>query len=431
MNAELTVAELWARMSPASRDLSCRAARVAEALGQPVFLVGGSVRDLLLGSDPTDLDLVTEGDAQALAEALALDLGGAARQPSQFLTALVELPDGRRVDVATARQETYPEPAKLPVVEPASIAADLRRRDFSINAMALRLGEARADELVDPHGGCADLAAGVVRVLHDLSFIDDPTRLIRAARFATRLGFVLEPHTRALVAEAARASVLDRVSGTRVRDEVVKLLGEPNPGAVLVCLADLGIERQVFPGLRLGGVLHRWLAEAPVALAALRCARVGEPAKCARTWPYLLAVLALRGDAPALVERLDLDGEAAGIVLSAHEAVGAPLPRILARHRSVSPVCLDRALSGADLARLLVYWLRSGPSGRRRTERYVASVQLGSADLDGHDLQAAGVSPGPAIGVGLQAARDAKLSGLAFDEQLQAALSAVAAWRRP
>ena len=430
MNADLTAADLWARMSPASRGLCLRVAETAEGLGQAAYLVGGSVRDLLLGARQIDLDFAVEGDAPELAREIGRRLGGSVEGPSRFMTAAIELPDGRRVDVARARQETYPEPTKLPVVEPADIQADLRRRDFSINALALRLTASGVGELVDPWGGRADLAAGVIRVLHDRSFSDDPTRLIRAARFCARLGFVLEPATRRLVGRAAHEALLGRVTGARVREEVVKLLGEPCPAAVVQWLAGIGAHRQAFPGLHTDRRLFVWLGQARVALAALGIGRAG--ARPARRWPYLLGVLGLWGEAQALAARLDLDGEAADIVTEMTDAASAGVPPEIVCHRGAPTVALDEALEGCTLARLLAYWLRSGPEGKRRIERYVHDLRLQTADVNGHDLRRRGVPSGPAVGVGLRAARRAKLSGRGnTQEQIRAALAAVDEWRRP
>ncbi|MBM3473217.1 MAG: CCA tRNA nucleotidyltransferase [Armatimonadetes bacterium] len=427
MNADVTAEDLWGRMSPASRSLCRRVAETAEGLGLPLYLVGGSVRDLLLGAGEFDLDFAVEGDGPALAREVARRLGGWVEGPSQFLTAAVVLPDGRRLDVATTRQETYPEPTKLPVVQRADVRADLRRRDFSVNALALSLTLSGVGELIDPCGGRADLAGRVIRVLHDRSFSDDPTRLIRAARFCTRLGFAMEPATRRLASEAAKEALLERVTGARVREEVAKLLGEPDPGAVLEWLARIGALQQVLPGLRPDQRLFVWLGRAGRGLAALR---TGRPPL--RRWPHLLGVLGLWGDAQALVARLDLDGEAAEIVSETARGASAGVPPEVGSHRGVPAVALDEALEGCSPARLLVCWLGSGPLGKRRLERYAHDLGPQTSDVNGHDLQRASVAPGPAVGVGLRAARRAKLSrGSGAEEQTQAALAAVDEWRRP
>ena len=190
--------------------------RVRSLDGDPVYLVGGAVRDLLLERNRADIDLVIEGDAAALAGRL----GAEVISHERFGTAKVKL-DGHEVDIASARSESYAHPGALPAVEPkAKLADDLKRRDFTINAMAIPLqGEPR---LIDPHRGQADLAAGLLRVLHDGSFIDDPTRAIRAARYAARFGFTLEQRT----AELFGDTDLGTVSADRREAELLRLAGE-------------------------------------------------------------------------------------------------------------------------------------------------------------------------------------------------------------
>src|SRR3954468_1208070 len=173
----------------------------------PAFLVGGAVRDLVRGADAVDLDIAVEGSARSVARALAGRLSGRAVQHERFGTATVEAGD-LSFDVAGTRRESYERPGALPTVEPASLAEDLGRRDFTINAMAVGLTGDDLGHLYDPCGGLADMDAGLIRVLHDRSFLDDPTRLLRAVRYAVRLGFSLDPETERLAREAAAADAL-------------------------------------------------------------------------------------------------------------------------------------------------------------------------------------------------------------------------------
>src|SRR5437763_10234033 len=184
---------------------------------EPAFLVGGAVRDLLLGRGTVDLDVAIEGDARAVARELAGRLGGEAKEHDRFGTATVRAGD-LTVDLATTRRETYAEPGALPEVEPARLGEDLARRDFTINAMAASLGAAALGELVDPHGGREDLEAGVIRVLHPGSFTDDPTRLLRAVRYEARFGFRMDPETERFARAAIAAGTPSTVSGARIRD---------------------------------------------------------------------------------------------------------------------------------------------------------------------------------------------------------------------
>src|SRR4051794_25474011 len=214
---------------------------VRERLGRPaavtalegeeaVYVVGGAVRDVLLGRTPHELDFVVEGDAVAVARRAAERLGGRVTVHERFGTATVQASDAT-FDLAGARRERYERPGALPDVElGASLAEDLARRDFTVNAIALHLADG---ELIYRDGAREDLEAGVLRVLHDGSFRDDPTRLLRLARYAARLAFSGEPRTDQLAAEAVAGGALDTVTGSRLGAELRLLLGEPQPAAML------------------------------------------------------------------------------------------------------------------------------------------------------------------------------------------------------
>jgi tRNA nucleotidyltransferase (CCA-adding enzyme) len=344
---------------------------VSEVAAEPVYLVGGAVRDLLLGRGRADVDLVVEGDAAALAERL----GGGTVSHERFATAKMRL-DGHEVDIATARAESYPHPGALPEVEPAtSIEADLARRDFTINAMAIPLRE--EPRLIDPHGGEDDLAAGLLRVLHPRSFEDDPTRAIRAARYAARFGFELEPQTEV----ALRQADLGAVSADRREAELLRLAAEEEAPRGFALLAEWGLVE-----LREGGV----------ALAA-RAAELLETAP----WSEVAA-----RDRTVLRAAL-------GPVAGEQELAGANPPRpsdavaLAARHDPVELV-LGRTL-GAE-------WL----------DRYLTEWREVALEIDGTDLIAAGISPGPPLGRGLQAALRRKLDGelSGREQELAAALEA-------
>jgi tRNA nucleotidyltransferase (CCA-adding enzyme) len=187
--------------------------------GDGVYLVGGTVRDILLGRPGFDVDIAVEGDAISFARGL----GGEVTEHGRFGTAVVRFGDGRHWDVVTARRETYPAPAVLPDVEAGTIEDDLARRDFTVNAMAASLGE-DFGRVVDPHAGRADLEARAIRVLHPASFVDDPTRIFRAIRYESRLGFRMDPETERLAREGMAGVAL--LSDARFREEVVALLSE-------------------------------------------------------------------------------------------------------------------------------------------------------------------------------------------------------------
>jgi len=344
--------------------------REAAEPGQ-VFLVGGAVRDLLLGRDRADVDLVVIGDAAAL----AAELGAESIEHERFATAKVEL-NGHEVDIATAREEVYRRPGALPEVRPApTIEADLKRRDFTVNAMAIPLRGELA--LIDPHGGRADLESGLLRVLHPRSFVDDPTRALRAARYAARFGFGLEPETGRLIL----ATDLDTVSADRRRAELLRLAAEPE--------ASSGFER-----------LAEWeLVELrPQGIALAR--RVDE----------LLALPPWQGVAPR--DEALLAAALGPVAAEEHLASARPrkpsLAVELAQRCAPIELLLARALGAEWLDRYLGEW------------RHVA------LEIDGDDLIAAGVPQGKAIGRGLEQALARKLDGeiSGRERELEVALEA-------
>jgi len=339
--------------------------------GKPVYLVGGAVRDLLLGRERTDIDLVVEGDAAALAARLGVE----AVEHERFATAKAHL-DGHELDIATARAESYPHPGALPEVEPtAGIAADLARRDFTINAMAIPLR--RDPELIDPHRGRQDLEAGLLRVLHARSFDDDPTRALRAARYAARFDLDLEPET----AELLRQADLDTVSADRRDAELLRLAGETDAVRGFALLGEWGLIEPRAGGVELAGRVAGLLSESPWMEAAPRDRAI------------LAAVIGPGGEAEAL---------SAARPVQPSEAVR------LARPAGPVELVLARAM-GAE-------WL----------DRYILEWRGVTLEIDGRDLIAAGVPEGPAVGRGLDAALRRKLDGeLAGREQeLAAALEA-------
>jgi tRNA nucleotidyltransferase (CCA-adding enzyme) len=345
------------------------AVRVAAA--EPVYLVGGAVRDLLLERGRADVDLVVEGDAAALAERLGADVVSHER----FATAKVSL-DGHEVDPATARSESYPRPGALPEVEPATdLAADLARRDFTINAMAIPLSGEPA--LIDPHGGRDDLAAGLLRVLHSRSFEDDPTRAIRAARYAARFDFALEPETEA----ALRKTDLGAVSADRREAELLRLAAEDKAPRGFSLLSDWELVELRPSGTELATRVAALLAAPP--------------------WRDVTA-----SDRSLLAAAM---GPLAGEQQLAEASPQRPSEAVaLAARCDPVELVLARAL-GAE-------WL----------DRYLNEWRGVALEIGGADLIAAGVSPGPALGRGLQAALRRKLDGEVEgrEQELAAALEA-------
>lgn len=370
-------------------------------LDVPVSLVGGVVRDALLGIDHVqDIDLVVEGDALDLATRLGRLLSARVVTHGRFGTAVVELPHAAWIDVVTARKEVYPHPGALPEVSPGTLDDDLARRDFSINAMAYWLSGPRAGALVDPLGGRDDLDARLVRILHRASFVDDPTRVIRAVRYAARLGFALDGQTQ----EAARAAAptLDPTSA-RVGDELRRLFTESAEvtASAVAQLAALGV-----PWLTGGSdELARRFTAIDDALG--RPGAVSIPA-----WPLRIGI-AVNGPA---VDALAIDGWARGL---AAETSGAPAltERLSAAPRaSARDLVLRRARPGAVVVALA--------DGAEQVAEWWRATRTLKPAITGEDLVAAGVSPGPQIGAALAAVRAALLDGdVANDRAAQLALA--------
>jgi tRNA nucleotidyltransferase (CCA-adding enzyme) len=346
--------------------------RIRAASGAtPAYLVGGAVRDLLLGrTDRSDIDVVVEGEVDPIAAAL----GGEARSYERFGTATVQA-DELIADLATARAESYSHPGALPEVRPANLADDLARRDFTINAMAVPLsGE---PQLIDPHGGRADLDAGILRVLHERSFVDDPTRALRAARYAARFGFAVDPETERLLRDAD----LSTVSADRVEAELRKLAAEPAARRGLELLDSWGL--LALPEDRAG------LIEAVLAV-------MNSPGWEGVADPRDAVLAAARGEL----------GEAERLARAQPERPSEAVD--LARGRDGVELVLARALDGA--------WL----------DRYVTEWRHVGLEISGEDLRAAGVSEGPALGRGLKVALGRKLDGeiAGREAELAAALEA-------
>ncbi len=381
----------------ARRVILARVGALAAAKSLPLYLVGGFVRDLLLGLTPDDFDFVVEGPAPVLARAVARELGGEVTVHPPFGTATWLGTDGEAIDFASARTEAYPQPAALPVVQaPATIAADLSRRDFSINAMALRVDGEHLGELLDPHGGQADIQAGVVRVLHVRSFQDDPTRLFRAVRYEQRLALQIAPQTLELISGAREA--LAALTGDRLRHEFELIFREPNVVSMLARLQALEILRHVHPALS----WDETATERAKSLPQLPHADRGPAAPLEPDVVYLTLLLAEAApdDAEAALAHLNV-GRLVG------EAVRSALSLRIEGDRPSQVVSCLEGLSESALAAAFVLQ----PAWRSLIAQYLAHWRYVRATLTGDDLIARGLQPGPDFKRILWELRAARLDG--------------------
>jgi len=374
------------------------AGEISAARGQRVYLVGGSVRDLLLKRPHLDIDLVVEGDALSLARQLAKGRDGKLVTHPRFGTATFSQ-GAFSLDLVTARSETYAEPAALPIVKPGNIQDDLFRRDFSINAMAASLDPARFGDLVDPYGGKSDLDRHLVRVLHQRSFKDDPTRVWRAIRYEQRLGFRLEFDTTILLRRDS--AIMGRVSGDRLRHELERILEEGYPEKVFYRAERLGVLRWLYPALEGNG----WLGE------HFDMAREASGSSKPDIKLYL-ALLVWRLDIDTLkafMERLKFGGETARVLrdipglrrallgLISPELTPSGVYYTLEHHR---PETIRAAALVMDAALV-----------KQRLELYLSTLRFVEPSLSGDDLKKIGIPQGKKMGALLKTLKEAKLNG--------------------
>lgn len=394
----LLTSELEKHLPEGLLSLLRTAGDLAWSRGWNLYLVGGAVRDLFLARPNLDLDLVLEGDAIALARKLAEIGSGEVVAHPRFGTAKFRQ-QRISLDLATARSESYPKPGALPVVSPGTIGEDLSRRDFSINAMAIHLDPIHFGVLLDPYGGRDDLERGLIRVLHEKSFCDDPTRILRALRYEQRLGFHLEPNTERLMRR--EVATMDEVSGERLWHELELILEEECPEKVLSRADELGVLQKLHPSLRGNGWVRDRFEQARKASAGAK--------PSAALYLALLAYCLSQEESEDLLARLRIRGEIARVM-----------------HQTIKLKQVISALARPRLARSAIYHLveRYSPESilatalasdsrlvQQRLELYLTELRRVKPALSGDDLQAMGISPGRKLGQVLRALHDARLDG--------------------
>lgn len=377
-----------------------------------VYLVGGAVRDLMLGFAQFDFDLVYEGQAADLAGVLAARLGGEVTVHERFGTATFRGGPDLVVDIAAARTETYSAPGALPEVTPSNLAEDLGRRDFTVNAMAVALWADRFGELIEYDGAKSDLLARVLRVTHDRSFIDDPTRLLRLLRYGARLGFTAEPHTEELARQAVDAGAMSTVSGPRIADELMDLLAERSALVALESMNALGLDRALD---------ERFEADEYVASRALLNLPEGV------SQDLLLMAVCCRAMTPEQLadwlDRMGLESHQRAIVADAALRHGEVFDGLSADDEAST---IDAALRRFKPETVVLAYAVPG-ADRELAERARAWLDVRNHDylmISGADLRRAGVPEGPAIGRALAATMALAIDGEATgrDEQLRRAI---------
>ena len=368
--------------------------RVAGELNCRVFIVGGFVRDLIMGGKDFDLDITAEIDGIALAERLNRDFNGRFSQHKRFGTASIVLPDKSKLDVATSRKEIYETPASLPRVFPGTIRDDLARRDFSINAIAVDVSPDGFGEVVDFFQGRQDIRCGLIRVLHDLSFIDDPTRMLRAVRFEQRFGFKIEGRSLSLLHQACGQKMLEQVHSHRLRDEFILILKEPQALKCLKRMKELcgfdfirqgfHLTEAQFSRLEKVGQVYHWYQE--------NCAHKHK----VELWLLYLMVI-LEG---LEIERLKITLKEFAFhkrecdkVISFKMDIPKVIPHL---ETAASPSHIYKILFPLSYEAVLLILLKAdNPALRSKVKDYLQHYSRGQIHLKGEDLKGLGIVPGP------------------------------------
>jgi tRNA nucleotidyltransferase (CCA-adding enzyme) len=373
----------------------------AASLGFPCYVVGGFVRDLLLRRPVKDLDVIVEGNAIKLGRLLVKKFGGKLTPHDKFHTAIWHLPNSTDfVDLITARAETYDKPGALPTVTPSTIEDDLRRRDFTINAMAIRLDGDYSGELLDPLNGQKDLEQGTIRVLHPRSFVDDPTRILRAARYEGRYSFNVDIAASGLVNPEALL-VLSGLSGERIRHEFDLIFDEENPSQTILRVANLGLLKAIHPSLPPFNPRYADLLEMDLNLEI--------PAD-QRTMGYMLWLMdESEQNVISISRRLDFNTELTHAVWGAAQLKWS-LPFLADSKPSIWTYALEKL---PPLSVYAVYLV----SRENALLSYLSMWRHVKPHITGDHLIARGLEPGPKFGEILTKLRAAWLDGEVVDKE--------------
>jgi len=392
---------------------------VADTMQCGVYVVGGFVRDLLLRQPNLDIDVVVEGSGISFAETLSRQTGGRVRAHAKFSTAVVVLPDGFKIDVASTRMEYYLHPGALPTVEHASLKLDLYRRDFTINTLAISLNQQYFGVLHDFFGGQEDLKKKSIRVLHNLSFVEDPTRVFRAVRLEQRLGFQIGEQTESLIRSAVRMDFVSHVGGARLWNELAAILREPDPLPALQRLADFDLLRYVHPSLHLTPAVETLFVAATHALHWHELLYTGETVDAWQVYLLCLCDGLTNDEFSEMGTRLLIPSKLSTVLNQARQTAGDLALILCRKHRrgaTPKPSELFHWLSPLPTSGLLYLTARIDIEEIRRwISNYLVHLRTMAPDLDGESLKSLGISPGPIYREILDTLRDARLDGKISD----------------
>lgn len=409
------------RLPQEMQDLLKVAGELGKEFQWEVYAVGGFVRDILMGRDNLDLDLVVEGNGINYARTLAERLGGRVKEHTKFKTAVVILDDGQRIDVATARLEYYEYPAALPTVELSSIKMDLYRRDFTVNALALRLNPGRFGQLVDFFGAERDIRNKTLRVLHSLSFVEDPTRILRVIRFERRFDFQIGGQTMRLIKNALNLELFSKLSGTRVMHELQAIMNEEDPMSCFNRMQELGILEAIHPELKLKNDRIQVLTELVKVHSWYRLLYL-EP----EVVPWKLYFLGLtmgikREDLGSVTKRLHFTKREERELFQLRDMIGDALMRLMTWGKGPAKLsALYEIVHPIPLEGVLFLMARSRKEHIRKSiSQYLSWLRYETIDVTGSDLQEMGIAPGPIYTAILERLMAAKLDGRADTKEKQ------------
>ena len=413
--------ELEALLPEKAITVLAMAGETGDALGIAVFAVGGFVRDLFLRHHNLDIDLTIEGDVEAFANALSGKIGGTVRHHRKFKTATVRYVDAdgenTHIDIATARMEYYEQPAALPSVELASLKMDLYRRDFTINAMAVQLNKSNWGQLVDPFGGQQDIRNKRIAVLHSLSLVEDPTRILRAVRFEQRYGFRINNQTERLIKNSLSLNLMDKLSGTRLFNEMRHVFEEKNAVECIERLGDWGVWRTINSKLALNPAKRALVASVENVLNWYRLLYKNLPAE---GWKVFLMALFynLRHDEMApVLERFAFTTKDEKAFLVEQHLIRRTSRYLINRHKegAVAKSSLYEALSPVSLEGQLYMMARYGQEHNigQDVSLFLTTLEGIALDIDGNDLVELGYRSGPLVGILLHLILLAKIDGCA------------------
>ena len=370
------------------------AGEIAEELDSTVYCVGGYVRDFLLHVPNFDVDLVVEGEGRELAKRLAERLGGKVRIHERFATATVLLSEGTKIDVATARTEYYEFPAALPMVERSSIREDMYRRDFTINTLALCLNPGKFGDLIDYFGGRKDIQNGFIRILYNLSFVEDPTRILRAIRFEQRYKFTIETDTLRFARDAIERRMLGKLSYKRIMQELILILSEKDPLSALERMTDTGVWKYILPEVKLEELTKVPFSRIPIVVGWWEDRYYGH--KIQAWLVYLQAIFSklTQKQVAEVLNRYPLDRYAQR---SIEDSAQVPqLAHRISNSLDLSPSQLYRMLNHLGTENIIYLLLHvKEENAWERTVKYCDLKEKVKVEINGHDLKKFGLKAGP------------------------------------